>query len=249
MEREFSIVSMGTERETSSEGYMCVSKYDKIRNIRLLAPESHKCKNIGTEGDHLIIKGDVPINILTISRFQLIAALALPKWIPFNSKVSVIGGGPIGIAMCFELIRRNYKEPKLWTRRPSLLSNFRLPVDFSLGWDSLADVYIDCTGQREVIKKIIANAQPHSIIVLAGTPRDKLEVEILDIHRKNITFSGGHELTGWNSIDRQKTIDNIINWHVDKKYNLDTLIKRHIGTSNKDHILNHFYNEPFHIMF
>uniref|UniRef100_UPI00402AB947 hypothetical protein n=1 Tax=Bacillus sp. DX2.2 TaxID=3073452 RepID=UPI00402AB947 len=249
MERDFSIVSIGTERETDSKGYMCVSKYNVKENFRLLAPQEHNDQIIHSKGDNLVVRGDVSHEVITISRFQLIAGLSIPEWLSNNLCVSVIGAGSVGKGMCFELIRRKFDNIKLWSRRQISLGDISGEIECSKGWDTHSDIYVECTGEKEIIENLFTYAKPKSIIILVGTPREEPNISILDIHRKNIIVLGGHELIGWTLEDRQQIFNTIIDWHLDKKWNVESLVKKHTGTSNRKAILNKTFKETFHIMF
>ncbi|MCM3005854.1 hypothetical protein [Priestia koreensis] len=249
MNREFSIVSMGTERETDSNGYMCVSNYDFKKNIRILCPQEHNGYDIDFSRDNLIIKGNPTYEEITVSRFQLIGSLSIPNWISNNLSVAVIGAGSVGIGTCFELLRKKFVNINLWSRRQVDLRDINQYIKCSQGWNSSPDIYIECTGEKEIVEKIFKYALPKSIIILTGTPRNIPNINVLDIHRKNLTVLGGHELTGWELEDRQQIFSEIIKWHLDNKWNIRSLVRKHIGIKEKENILNKTFKEPFHIMF
>ena len=48
-------------------------------------------------------------------------------------------------------------------------------------------------------------------IVIVGTPREKPNVDLLTVHRKNLIIFGAHELTGFDSKKRQNAFDKIVN--------------------------------------
>ncbi len=69
----------------------------------------------------------------------------------------------------------------------------------------------DCTGKNPSIESILTKCQPMTNIVLMGTPREKPNVNLLTIYRKNLIVFGAHELTGFDNKKRQNAFDKIVN--------------------------------------
>lgn len=248
---EYSIVSIGTEN-SGSNGYMCVTEKAKYGQ-RYICPLPHFTTHIDKieNFDSLVIDGELAVEKVALIRFQMISYLALKKVDVFNfNNICVVGGGALGVGTYFELKRLNLKNISLYTRR-SFFEKLLLEKNFSISNKNFInyDCIFECTGNKELIDRIIYDARPNTSIVLLGTPRGKVFIDLLVVHRKNLKIFGAHELNGVEKKDRQNAINCLSMWYSKNEFDCERLIKIHRGSQKElNKVLNHEFIEPINVM-
>ncbi len=219
---EFSIISRGTEKESSSQGYMAVTSSNSLGERKLI-PIPHGIKRTFEDFNSLDIKKRVSIEKIAFSRFQLISAIMYKENKRLfkenkNEDILVIGSGSVGFTTCMELFRQGHKKIFILTRK-----NKKVPKTiFQKAYKSTLrqinsinevkkfNMIIDATGNSNVLKEIIANCNPFSNIFILGTPRKKPLINVLMIHRKNIRLIGCHEIIGITQKERNELFDELL---------------------------------------
>ncbi len=208
MKIDYNIISKGTER-SGSKGYMAVS--EKIAGKRYLMPLAHEVRESKLTKDFLIIKKDITEFEVAIARFRLISELFLSKHsFKKNSKILVYGAGCVGYGLLTNLYTRGYYDVHYTTRKTKPFHLYEWKETSKVDITDY-DIIFDTTGHNEVVENIINNAKPMTKIVLLGTPRQKPNIDVLVIHRKNLEVYGGHELFGYTAEYRQKIFDQMVN--------------------------------------
>lgn len=250
MKAEYSIVSIGTEK-SGSRGYMCVSEC--VDGKRYIVPLNHDISEINDLTSALIVPGDLSIESIALSRFQLIPALAKNyKWREINNAL-VIGGGALGFATYFELKRNNVQRVEIASRRGELKSKYGNLVEFTK-WGDLNyndyDTFFECTGEKEVIGQLLKMVPNLSVLYLIGTPRYGPDINVLDIHRKNLQIIGAHELNGIHLKKRQECIVEITRYYQNAvtSYSKEIVRVHQYSDDVLDSILRHKYLEPIHVI-
>ena len=209
MRSEYSIVSIGTEKYGSG-GYISISEI--VHNKRYIVPLNHDIDIISDVKEALVVPSELSIELIALSRFQLIPSLARNIQWKEISNALVIGGGALGFATYLELKRNNIKKVELVSRRDALRkkyeANFEICDWLNVNWQEY-DTFFECTGESENIKQIFENISYSSSIYLLGTPREGPYVNVLDIHRKNLKVIGAHELNGVPQKKRQEFLSEI----------------------------------------
>ena len=250
MQSEYSIVSIGTERN-GSDGYMCISEV--IHQRRYIVPLSHQTQEIHDLKYALEISKEVPIEIVAVSRFQLITALAQNgQWRSIKNAL-VIGSGALGFATYLELKRNQVKNVEMISRRKESQSKYKNSFaifDYKdANWKQY-DTFFECTGDHTVIEHIIEVAPLGSYIYLIGTPREGPCVNMLTVHRRNLKFMGVHEINGMVQEKRQEVFNKIINDYAGSEpYYLNEIVKIHSYSQEAlREILEHNFVEPMHVL-
>lgn len=234
------IISKGTETNSDCKGYMALT--EKIDNVRYIIPVSHEVSELlRLHSDSLMIKKNLPLNKIILSRFQLIPALFFSNnHIDVNSKILVCGIGCVGFATLVELSKRLFKKVSYCSSKTFNEFNFT-KHDEQCGFLNY-DVIIDCTGKEEMLEKIIKNCSERTTIVLLGTPRTDPKISLLDVHRRNLKILGGHELHGYSIKDRQTIFDEIVDWNSTNKNDYKKYVQYlDTGTAIKEAQFNNIY--------
>lgn len=250
LSREYSFVSIGTEKN-GSKGYMNVSSV--INKYRIISPETHEKSEICLKNaDNLYVSSNLEIELICMMRFQLISALSLRD--VKGKRVCIMGMGAVGVGAYMECIRQKAKTVTIVSSRKEAVFHYTGIIDIKKSWDSRDyDVYIECTGTNAKCLCILAKCLPGSMIFLLGTPRNSPNVNLLDIHRKNLTLIGGHELNGITNQRRQLFFSQLEKYYI-KNYNkmkkmAKYFVKIHeYNSETLNEILEHSYVEPYNIM-
>lgn len=206
MKIEYNLISRGTELQSDCEGYMAIS--EMIDGKRYILPLKHSVKNTDLVIDgSLIVKKQLSIYQIAVARFMLISKLFLDRIkIKKNERILVVGCGCVGFSLLEYLYLNGYTNARFVSKNIKY-TKFNEEKNSIEGYSWI----FDCTGNNSAIKSILTKCQPMTNIVLMGTPREKPDVDLLAIHRKNLIVFGAHELTGFDSKKRQNAFDKIVN--------------------------------------
>ena len=242
---EYSFISKGTEKK-GSHGYMAVSELSS-ENMRFITPQDHGSRYSVFDNTCLACP-DIDITNLIVMRFQLIAALAMQE-IKFakNTTACIVGSGPVGVACAIECERLGL-DRVLISRRKSLDNEMRT-LNFSEINMRDYELFIDCTGNSEVINYIISNCKVGCTLLLIGTPANDVLINALIIHKKNIQLIGGHEINGVTWQNRQDKFDELYLWHKNRIGLFHKYVQFHSYTPNAlSSVLNNDTFKPFNIL-
>lgn len=241
---EYSFVSPGTEGR-GSNGYMSLT--EPINNFRYICPEPHSKKTVVINQDALSINKKMDIESIILSRFQLISSLASEH---FNEHSLIVGGGAVGLSTCLEFLRLGIK-PTLLTRRKSLKDTLDFLKINIINHVDFGDykVIIDTTGELTILKGILDQLKPNTKLILLGTPTNGPDLSLIDVHRNNIQIVGAHEIRGIDYLRRQRKINIISNWYLEKPFTTKNLVSFHMYSQKiiKD-ILEKKYPLPYHVL-
>ena len=246
----YNFISIGTEK-SGSNGYMSVSA---VKNgVRIISPIEHDIKEIDENNeDNLVVPGEISIKCLCMIRFQLISSLAL-KDIK-DKTVCIYGCGAIGIGAYLECIRQQAKSITLVTRRKTAVDCFNTLINIE-EFDEIKnyDIYIDCTGDEKYIYPVINNCAFGSTIYELGTPRTSPNIDLLIIHRKNLSLIGGHELNGIPKERRREQCVKLGDYYIENRALLEKMgeafVRIHRGEEVElGAIYDHKYIEPFNVI-
>lgn len=247
IKREYSVISIGTERN-GSKGYMNISEiYD---HKRIISPERHELNVINlNNSDNLSVNAELSIEMICMLRFQLIASLISVDL--SNKNVCVVGMGAVGIGTYYECCRRNVKNVSIVTRRDMAYKKYKDVLNIEKNLDGY-DIYIDCTGESRCINNIIKSCGKCSTVILLGTPRENPQIDLLTVHRNNLTIVGAHELNGIDKEVRNENVSIIERYFINNfqffDYISKKMVKRHIGLKDYSDILCHKFIEPIHVV-
>ncbi len=246
----FSFVSIGTEN-SGSNGYMSVSEV--MNGRRLISPIDHNIQEIDENNeDNLEVSDEISIECLCMLRFQLISSLALKNM--KDKVVCIYGCGAIGIGAYLECKRQHAKSVTIVTRRKNAVEHFKRWINIE-EYDGIkeCDIYIDCTGDEKYIYPIIDNCACGSIFYELGTPRTSPCIDLLVVHRKNLSIMGGHELNGVSKRRRREECENLNKYYIKNRVFLEKMgkvfvkIHKDVEDVRRD-IYSHKYIEPFNVI-
>ena len=183
---------------------------EQVDNFRYILPIAHNIEQV----DHLPpqrlrVSRDLDLAQIAVCRFRLISALFLKNHtLDIHSKILIIGYGCVGYACHEELKSRGFEKISVLTRHKKLLKiNY---VDSKVLNKNNFDTIIDTTGNSDAINQVITNMQPRQTLVLLGTPRQSPNIDLLQVHRLNLTIIGAHELNGYSDAYRQQAFDEVV---------------------------------------
>lgn len=242
---EYSIISPGTERSGRSEGYMAITK--PYKGARYLLPVSHKTDF--SEPTKIALKCyDYSIENIAISRFELIFSLNTKRFnITKKTKVLLCGFGPVGFGAMLAITKKKIKNFSILTSKNNLYDIAKqLNTNFTIVNDIEFDKYdyiIDATGDGKFLQNLIKKAKPFTSIIVLGTPRKNYLINALEIHRKNLSVIGAHEITGFSAEFRNRMFHKLLKENVDvaqklcyfiRHYMFDISLKEKLTEQNRD---------------
>lgn len=247
---EFNFISIGTEK-SGSNGYMSVSE---VRSgFRIISPIEHSNDVIDENNeDNLYVTSSIPIEGICMLRFQLISAVTIKNIT--DKDVCIFGCGAIGIGAYMECIRQRAKSVMLITRRNEAVTHYNNCINIE-GYDGIknSDVYIDCTGDEKYIYSIIEMGSKGSTFYELGTPRKSPQIDLLKIHRKNMSVIGCHEINGISRENRREQCRKLNDYYIENHKYIAEMCKRfvrmHIGNEKViTDIYEHRFIEPFNVL-
>ena len=168
-----------------------------------------------------------------------------------EKKICIVGFCAVGVGAYLECNRLGNSNVHFLSRRYDIVEKMGAKFSFCNIDDlnSRFDIYIDCTGESELIYKILKKMQSNTQLVLLGTPRSNPKINLLKVHRENFTIHGGHELTGVTNAVRQYYVKILEKWHSERKRYSDSMVKIHsVKRINMKYIYDHRYWEPYHVI-
>lgn len=248
----YSIVSIGTER-SGSKGYMAIISDNKNMYICNLPhfPESYN-KRIVIDSDSLRVESTLAIELVALSRFQLISALGFHNTdLSVYKKICIIGSGAVGITAYFEFKRLGINNVCLKTmnaKKEAYYRTLKIEIDSTDSFDY--DCFIEATGAPNQLSLLLDNINPNSSIYLLGTPRKSKFIDPLIIHRKNLKIFGCHEIYGVDKGLRQELFNQLCQWYESFNItNCQDLVKIHMASQeNLKKILNYNFIQPINIL-
>ena len=210
MKIEYNIVSFGTEQQASSAGYMAITEL--AAGGRYILPVAHNVSETNNLNGALTVKKETGIEKIVLARFGLMTQLFLEKTnLNKNQNILVVGAGCVGFACVQMLLLNGYKNVCFTNKTTKLeIAGAKYIQKQNLNYEDF-DVIIDATGSASAIKDIFDKCKPCSSIVLLGTCRENGNVDVLNIHRKNLVVYGAHELSGFSDEYRQKVFEKTLN--------------------------------------
>lgn len=193
-----SVVSPGTERRSVRDG----RRYPGYMNIvqdgggkRWLVPSPHGAAvRLDDAVEALPLREETSERVAALARFQIIAALGFGR---MSSRVGrdtacVIGTGPVAVGAVLELIRQGVRSIDVVSRRgaPRLEGYPGVRV---LEQPEPSEFVLDCAGDPARALELVSIG---GSLGLLGTGVSAPEMSGLDIHRRNISVIGMHELAG-----------------------------------------------------
>lgn len=211
MKIEYNIVSKGTERDSNSNGYMAVTEITGGK--RYILPISHSIQSVESlTKDYLFVDYQLPISSIAVARFALISKLVLERQnFNKNKNILVCGCGCVGYALLFNLWSMGYKNVTFTSLKEFNLQFYNWQSPCSINYNNF-DIIFDATGNNDVLETIFEKCKYMATIVLVGTPRHLPNVNLLQIHRKNLIVIGSHELFGYSGTERQNAFQEITNY-------------------------------------
>lgn len=227
-----SIISRGTEKDTR-KGYMAISK--TINGKRCVFDSDHGVTYVNDFKHSLWFKDKYSIYNIAFSRFQLISDIYLSEN-KITDNIGIIGLGGVGFSLLINLLDRKYKNISLYIKKNDYILdkinmiqkhyNITLKVFEDLNSISSCDNIFECVGDGKIIGNIINNGYTNKKIYVLGTPRNNnIKIDILKIHRNNLSIIGIHEINGINPQKRQKVFNNILKRNMSK----DKFIKNFVN--------------------
>ena len=206
MKVEYNLISRGTESQSDCNGYMAIS--EKVDGKRYILPIEHSVQNINSViTGSLTVKKQLSISQIAVARFMLISKLFLERIkIKKDEHILVVGCGCVGFSL-LEYLRLNGYTNIGFVSKNVKYKKFKQENN---SFDEYSWIF-DCTGKNFAIEDIFTKCKPMTNIVLMGTPREKPNIDLLTVHRKNLIIYGAHELTGFDSKKRQYAFDKIVN--------------------------------------
>ncbi len=239
----YNVISIGTEK-SGSNGYMSVS--EGKNGVRIISPISHSEIEIDESNeDNLFVSDMLSIECICMLRFQLISALSL-KDIK-DKTVCVYGCGAIGIGAYLECVRQQAKTVTLVTRRKDAVNYFNMWINIEK-FDGIKDydIYIDCTGDENYIYPIINGGAVGSIFYEIGTPRSAPSIDLLLVHRKNMSIIGGHELNGIPKARRKEQCKKLSDYYFENRMFLEKIGQIFVRKHNDiEYALGDIYEHKF----
>lgn len=210
---EYSILSRGTESASGSDGYMAITELYKNHRYILPIPHNVRYAKIDKEkGLHFSAKYSV--EFAAFCRFQLISKLGLLKLgrIPKKENILILGSGAIAHTTYIDLQISNFSNIYMNTRREDFKSSLIKDDNIIISLNDIPKFkyIIDTTGNCNILSEVLCAISPGTYLLLLGTPRLGPELNLLDIHRKNLNIIGGHELTGVSNLKRQKIFNTLL---------------------------------------
>lgn len=226
----YSILSRGSEEKGGFKGYIWIGENNKKW---VITQDEHGVTESISEKGILKCHSKKEIKKIAIARFQLMAAIMIKKnksLIKRKSNILVAGLGNVGLGTIFELLKIKRKNITIFLRNNNKKSiideinnKYRADIKIINNVDDLKkfDTIIDTTGNIEVLDNILNSININTNLILMGTPRDGLDINLLFIHRKNIRIIGAHEINGISEKERQKLFTNTLKYC--SKINLKSL--------------------------
>lgn len=213
MKIEANIISWGTESQSNSNGYMAITEI--INKKRYILPIEHYVQNVDKiPNGSLIVKKEISLEQIAISRFMLITSLFLERYpIKKKSSILILGCGCVGYACIKELHRRGFSNIVLYEKNDKYKKFLHTKIINNLNEIKNYNYIIDTTGSDNILSKILNLINCFQTLILLGTPRKGPYIDLLQIHRKNLSILGAHELSGYSNKVRQKTFDKIIRYN------------------------------------
>ena len=214
---EYSIISPGTERAGQSKGYMAIT--EPYNGSRYMLALEHSVST-SEKMEKALKCYDYTIENIAISRFELISSLNI-KRLKFseNAKILLCGFGPVGFGAMLALKKKNCKNVSILSTKNNVCEIIKaLKADFKVVKNAEFeeyDVVIDATGDGNFLRRIIKKAKLFTKIVILGTPRKNNLINALEIHRKNISVFGAHEINGFSQNIRNKVFHRLLQENVD----------------------------------
>jgi threonine dehydrogenase-like Zn-dependent dehydrogenase len=137
----------------------------------------------------------------------------MQNYVAKEEKIVIIGAGSVGITTCFEFYRRKYTDIKLLSNKIlNVGTKFNIINQLDKRVLNDADVIVDATGNKSVIKEISKNIKylTNKKIILLGTPRTEITIDLTTIHKNNVSLIGAHEFNGIQEEFRQRVFNEIL---------------------------------------
>jgi len=244
---DYSILSRGTEKYTKT-GYMAISQSEN--NMRCLCSLDHGVKYSIKYQYPLYFHDRYSISNIAISRFQLISELYL-KDNEIKDSIGIIGIGSVGFGLLINLLDRGYKNINIYIKDNKYIENkigilnkyYNVNVKIHYTLDDLdKNINIfECVGSTSIIKDILNNITYNKNILLLGTPRDnEYVIDFLDIHRRNLSIVGIHEINGVCQEAREVLFNKILERNIRKEKILDefvTVYNEYKDNDNKNNFI------------
>ena len=196
-----SFVSPGTELRHLAMTRTGPSRFAGYMNVttgpgrpRVIEPIPHGAAYVTGDSRALEIDQDLSLEVIAVSRFQLIAALGLSLIGErvFEKDIVVFGSGPVAVGCVLELVRLQQTNISVITQNPkpacALISGVRIQRSVL---PQSASIVIDCTGD---VNLALTAVKKGGVVGLLGTPAEQAQVETLALHRQGIQLFGLHEL-------------------------------------------------------